>query len=480
MADFTPVSQQLNTGDVFGTLNNVLGLQQKRQSLVQQAQQIETGKYLQSTAKAESEQATLSNEALQRTQSALIKKANSGGYVDANGNFDGVAASNDALSIGGIYAAPHANQLVSNAHEVTQNKQAMQTLNADQQKQLSTRLQALANTKVDATGKSTLTNTDIINELDAIADTNPQLRRMAISTAAHLPQNATSEQLQDMLMKYGESVMTPGEAVGAGLPEGTTNAASQIVNRNKMRGAIAMPPGTTPQVNPPSSTVAGATAANVGGVASDVDTYNKVRDAGTAAQRVSGLANQVTNLAQTVDTGWGTKGMATIWQTAANLTGLNSADIDKDSTRRQILSKLTAQLKAEAESAAPSDTARRAIDEAFPSPDKFGSGAVAEAARYVKSGADLSAERLRNAEAFRKINGNNVTGLSTRDSAFMNHADPYAHQYNNTPDAEKAKFLAAHYTKANGEKDVAGVKKLVEDANALKHSKASNDALLSE
>jgi hypothetical protein len=41
MPDFTPVSQQLNTGDVFGTLNNVLGLQQKRQALLVQGQELE-------------------------------------------------------------------------------------------------------------------------------------------------------------------------------------------------------------------------------------------------------------------------------------------------------------------------------------------------------------------------------------------------------------------------------------------------------
>jgi hypothetical protein len=41
MADFTPVSQQLNTGDVFGTLNNVLGLQQKKQALQIQGQELQ-------------------------------------------------------------------------------------------------------------------------------------------------------------------------------------------------------------------------------------------------------------------------------------------------------------------------------------------------------------------------------------------------------------------------------------------------------
>jgi hypothetical protein len=445
MADIgsvTPLGQMAQPPNALGTLNDIVGLQQKRQGLVQQAQNIQTGKYLQATAKAESEQATLSNEAMQRTQSAMVQKAQSGGYTDPDGNFDGVAASNDALRLGGVYVADKANLLVSNAHEITNNKRDLQSLNADQQKQLGTRLQALANTKVDATGKSTLTQTDVINELYAMAQQNPQLTRMAISTAAHIPANSSSEDLKDLVNKYGQSVMTPGEAASISLPGQATNAASQLVNRGAYRGNVALPPGGggNGNVNPTSSEVAEETQRTSKGALNDEDLYNNItRTAGNVGE-IRGQVQEINALANEIKSGNFAEKYGRKWAEIQQWAGAEPGPMDQ-TTRRMILSKYIEQLaiKQEIAGGATTDAAQAHVRAALPNLTTMSPEAIKQATEYIGGQNDANEARAQLAISHRQNHGGNSNGLRAVDTAFQKVNDPRIHVYEGLPAGDARK-----------------------------------------
>lgn len=220
MPEMTPMGNQVIPPDPqkgIGLMSSILGVQQQRQNL-------QTGQIQQATAQAESTQKQQQSNELQAAQTLAKNGTQSGAYTNPDGSFNRQRMADDISKVAPTYGQSISNQLLSGANEVVNNKRALQGLNQDQQTQFSGVLTSLA-TKKD------LTNTDIIDAFSDAADINPspEFRRMLMSGLTHIPANASSQQLQQLIqqvssMTSGQQQQTPSSIdTGAAVQPGTTN-----------------------------------------------------------------------------------------------------------------------------------------------------------------------------------------------------------------------------------------------------------------
>jgi hypothetical protein len=332
---------------------------------------------------------------------------------------------------------------------------------------------------------------DINNALDEYGRRNPDAipaihyASNLIDSGLHTVQNQTA---RDSYLGTIVQHLQPADVTAAQQAiRPTTNAAGQVIGARSVGGGtgIELSPATeattvgggSPRasLNPTTASVARQTTAATGESGGDVDTYNTIKAEGSNAAAVRGLAGQVVNMAQDVDTGVMTGTTAKVWAGMAQRFGYKPTDIDDPGVRRAILDKIAAQLRSQSLTNAHSPEARDAIQGAFPDPTTMPAGAVAEAARYVDGTAAMQSERLKNAEQFRKTNGGSVVGLNQVDSKFKLNADPYAFHYAELPPgAQRQQFLKQHFTHADGTVDTAGMQRLLQNVNGIKHLKAQN------
>jgi hypothetical protein len=190
MPEMTPVAQNVIPPDPakgISTLSGILGIQQQQQQLRAQT--------------AEATQAEQRNSEMQKAQALVFKGTEGGAYDDGKGGLDRQKLANDILKVAPTYGQPIIGNLLSQANEVVSNRQALQSLNDAQRKQVGEGLQALA-TKPD------LSNTDLIDWADRQLETNPDpaFRRLVISTLTHLPHSGDSKQLQGMVGQFASQV----------------------------------------------------------------------------------------------------------------------------------------------------------------------------------------------------------------------------------------------------------------------------------
>lgn len=172
--------------NAIATLQGMLGVRQQQQGL--QLQQEEIG-----VMGAEQQQAQQKNQELQKAQSVLMS-VNNGAYRKPDGSLDRQSLANDLTAIG-PYATSQGTELLSQANEMVQNKQAYQNLSEAQQKQLSRATQTLAQ-------KPNLSNSDVIDTFTELSEQNPQSTRMLMSMLTHLPNKATPQQLKQLMAQW--------------------------------------------------------------------------------------------------------------------------------------------------------------------------------------------------------------------------------------------------------------------------------------
>lgn len=187
MPDSIPaVGAEIRPPNPIQTFSNVLGLRQQQLAIQQAQANVQS-------AQAGAAQAQQQNQELQQAQS-LATAAKNGAYRNQDGSLNTQKLSEDVQNIG-PYAANYANQIVSRANEMVANQTAINSLNTNEQQQLSDVFLSLA-------GDKNLTHSEIIDSLNAAVERNPQFARIALSWASGIPPNANSAQLQQLMKQF--------------------------------------------------------------------------------------------------------------------------------------------------------------------------------------------------------------------------------------------------------------------------------------
>jgi hypothetical protein len=446
----TPVGNTVNPGGQgLSSLSDILGIQQKRIALQQQAQALQTGAYTQQSAQANAQQAQQQNTELQQAASTVRQGAQNGKYSKPDGSFDRVAAANDISQIG-PYAQANANQLLSGANELVQNKETTLKLTNEQRSTIGSTLQSLA-------GDQNVDNTKIINAVGALRDqfhSDPDLNRLLDSTLMHMPQNANSQTLQQSLGNMAASLT--GQSP---IKEGT-NAAGQNQVVSTMTGARSAPQlnGTT---NPGSPQVAQATAANVsragGSGNADIDASNNVSASLRDARTNIDLTKRIDQLADVVDPG------ALPAKVSHALGALGLQDVNQARTELQ---KDLGRLRSSASSRAQSDSRANEILSGLPT-DQTPTQTIHQAMDVTRGSArqDLALGALQ-AKTRQQTSGQ-MTGFQGDYSHAVSSASPLMHEYLSLSPADQVGFFKRNFQNATQAKafraQAESVKKLSPD-----------------
>lgn len=189
MPTMTPVATEIqppNMANGLGMFSKVLGLQQQELGIGIQRQEL-------AAQTANTQQTQERNQELQQAQQ-LALSVKGGAYRNPDGSLNRLKLADD-LSALGPYAQSMASSYLSQANEMVANEQAHQNLSASQQQQLSATFGSLAS-------KPGVSKSDVIDAVNALVQENPQEGRMALSMMAHLPQNASSQQLQGLMRQW--------------------------------------------------------------------------------------------------------------------------------------------------------------------------------------------------------------------------------------------------------------------------------------
>ncbi|HUD10942.1 MAG TPA: hypothetical protein VMS08_00905 [Candidatus Saccharimonadia bacterium] len=247
--------------------------------------------------------------------------------------------------------------------------------------------------------------------------------------------------------------LDPNQAGVAGMGSGAPTYAGP------MRPGVKLPPQAVPAaassgppglgVNPTSTQVAQQTTSATAGASNDETAYSQIQQAGSKSKQISSMADDVANLAKSVQTGALSAGAASKWATTLQSLGISNVGADTWEAKRQLLGKMAAQLRIQANVAngANTDAARADVEAAYPNPDTMSPGAVQEAAHYVKGLAQVNQARLNNADKFRAANNGSSLGVRAVDNQFTQNADPRAFVYNSLqPGVERQNFLKSHFS----------------------------------
>ena len=178
--------------NVLDTLKGVLGLQQQRQGLQIQQQELQG-------LTAESKQKQQQNQQLTAAQSVL-QQVRTGQFRNSDGSLDRVGLA-DALTQIGPYAQSAATSVLGQANAIVQNKTALQNLSAAQQKQL-----AAATQELRQEGPNLNWDT-VAQRFGTLAIQNPQMAPMLMRMLAYGKQTPNTSalegpQLQDLMQKW--------------------------------------------------------------------------------------------------------------------------------------------------------------------------------------------------------------------------------------------------------------------------------------
>lgn len=443
MPDMTPVGNTIippNPQTGIQTMSGILGLKQQQQAL-------ETGQFTQQTAQADAQQAQQKNAELQKAQSLALQGAKSGRYTKGDGTFDRQKMAEDISTVAPTYGQGVAGQLLSQANEVVANQQAHQNLTVSQKKEMGDTFASLA-------ADSSVDNSKFIDAVEKLRQAHsgdPNFSRLLTSMTTHYPGTASPQAQQQLLGQWssaanGQSQVQPTQV--------DTGPSIQGATQNRFTGALTpsgpkVTKGLSPTDQPAyKRQVAAASTEGGAGASNDEALYNDIVQKGTKAAQIKSLSQDIQALSKEVQTGQYSKALADKWSALKQTFGVRPDD-DSFETRRQILSKMAAQLKIQSEAGASTDSERAGINAALPDPEHMNPAAVSQAARYVGAQSDVNAARAELANKHRQINGGQSSGLRGADSQFMQNADPRAFEYQSIPPGTaRQAYLKQHFTNA--------------------------------
>jgi hypothetical protein len=436
MADFpAPVANTIQPPDQskgIATLSGMLGLQQQRQAL-------QTGQYQQATAQAESEQAQQKNAEMQKAQAIAIHGAQSGKYTLPDGSLDRQKMADDINLVAPTYGQGIQTSLLSNANEILQNRQALQSLNDSQRKQVADGLGTLAQ-------KPDLSNSDVIDWADRQLETNtdPAFRRMVISTLTHLPQNANSQQLRGLVGQFaaqtgGGGVQTPStiDTGGQIIPGATNRFTGEFTPApvSQSQGQTQSIPKTLSPTDQPDyrAKVARDTNLATGGATIDTRRADAVSAQAESSQGQIALTKQADRLVDMISSG-------TFPSFTAEVRKQAGSD-DPAVVARYELKKVLGQLKDGATAHAGSDKQLATQLEQFP--DETSPNEVIHSRMDNMRGVyRLSQERKDNLNSYQKAHGN-LGGFQLSDDMVTSSRDPLTAELHSLPKGspERQAFL---------------------------------------
>ncbi len=425
MADYEAVGAQIKPVDpnqAFNSINSILGMQQKRQGLQIQAQQLQ-------------------QEALKTQQQQGVQ------------NFFQTFDPTDHIG-------PDGTTDVNSVHTSDQYKNAGnakplidQTLNQIKQQQLTAKqsLQSLDNDTLGsyARAMNTLQNDDDVKADNAagrkkiddlhqqFASLSPQAARVA---GAFGP--VTQHAKQGDLSKAVGAVGLMGADVigqrGQQNPQDVTNAAQQHLNRAVGTGALSAPPGAAPgsALNPASSTVAGQTARTT--ATADIDTARakQISDSIQPSQAAIGITQRVDDLAEQIKSGKFAKWV----MDKAAAAGVSDPSV----VARQLLEKDLGQVKTAASGSAATDKKMETILSGYPestsAPDT-----IHGAMDYIRGS---FRQNLARGELLNKYQEKrpNLEGFQHADDVLTGHTDPMMHEFHALKsDEERANFFKRNF-----------------------------------
>src|SRR5271154_1712003 len=135
MPDMTPVGTMYPPTNTLQSLSSILSLQQQKQALVKQAQDIQTGQYIQQSAQAVAQQDQQKNSELQAIGQLSKSAYASGRYANPDGTFNNGKFADDVSQVG-PYGQQIANEATMRAGEVYKNQQTYFNLEKSKQEQI--------------------------------------------------------------------------------------------------------------------------------------------------------------------------------------------------------------------------------------------------------------------------------------------------------------------------------------------------------
>lgn len=445
MPDMTPVATMIKPPDPnqgINTLTGILGLQQARQNL-------ETGQYNQQTAQANAQMTQ--QDAQQRSAGAkFFKEFDLSKHHSDDGTLDlDSALTSPEFRATGDAAPEIAKNLISFKNAQLTAKQSLAGLNGTLRDQFSSQVAGLAQDPDVKQGNQTGRG-KVLDAIDQFGQVGgPDAQRVA-AIYGQVLQNTPPAKMSQAL----QNLQLQAKSAGEQLPQtATRDTGAETVSGSVAPGSGAFTPAGSPikKTLAPSEQLPYVRARGAAGVEgsqgaqNDESLYNNIVQSGTKAAQIKSLSEDVRNLSREVQTGQYSKAFADKWSALAQTFGYSPGD-NSSTTRRQILSKMAAQLKLQSEAGAPTDSARAGIEAAMPDPEHMDPAAVGQAARYVGAQSDVNAARAQFANRHRQVNGGASTGLRDADSSFMKDADPRIFEAQNVPAGpERQAYYKEHF-----------------------------------
>lgn len=439
-----PVGAMIKPPDPSQSINSISGIL----GLKQQRQDLQTGQYKQQSAQATA-QVNQQDAAQRQAAGAFFKNFDIAKHHGDDGTLDlDSALTSPEFKATGDSAPDIAKSLLGIKNAQLTAKQSLSSLNSDLRGQFSSQVAGLAQDPDVKNGNQTGRG-KVLDAIEQFGQTSPDAKRVA-GIYSQVLQNTPPGKMGQAL----QNLQLQARSAGEQLPQATTvDTGSEVVP-----GSVAPGTGAITPAGPPIKKTLGPTeqlpyvrargAAGVEGTqgaSNDEALYNDIVQKGNKAVQLKSLTQDIRNLAGEVQTGQYSKGMADTWSAAKQTFGFKPDD-NSFETKRQILSKMAAQLKTQSEGGASTDSERAGISAALPDPEHMNPAAVGQAARYVGALADTQAARAKFASQHRQVNGGASTGIREADSAFMRNADPKVFEYQNLPPGkERLEYLKQHF-----------------------------------
>lgn len=420
------------------SLSSMLGIQQQRIGIQQAQQNLQTGQAVQERAQAEAQQ---------QTQTATQRQAASQFFqnydISKHVGDDGTLDLNQAMTDPGLRATGDAAPgiIQSLADIKTSQLDAKTKLAALDSGQRQNFYQNIGGLSADADVKAG-NNTGVgkvLDEIDRFGQSGgPQAAAVAatyLPLIKNLQQSGQTTKLGEVLRNFQLQALDAGKQVEMTTPGQISNAANQVVNRNKLTGALALP-SAAPGVNPRSPQIATEAAAGTSratGVASqDIDKATEVANLQQPSSAAIPLTHQIDNLSHEISSGH----LAKMLSETGNYLGFS--DINQ---ARSQLNKDLGQVKALAIARSGSDARAATILEGYPT-DTTPEQTTHAAMDYIRGTAKQNLARGQ----LLQQQGQNLSGFQRADTNLVGTTNPLQHEYrslNNVQD--QAAFLKRNF-----------------------------------
>jgi hypothetical protein len=457
MADMIPAAasaQPYNPMQGVGMLSSILGIKQ-------QQQQLQTGQYVQQQQQAGAIQAQQSAKELQ-AGAKLMSDPVGNGIIDQDGN-----PTDNAYSI--IKSAMPTTgdekyqQLLKVAQGHVEFKNAAANLSQNEQGYVSSRLAGIV-ADPDAHVSDVESGVDDLNAQFKGTAAEKDIARLTTVIKSAVDDTAKihgMDGVRQVINGFSRGAIGNAGITGSGgvaNPEGTTNAAGQIVNRNQITGALSAPPVAAPAqttqipgapptrtaptgglgVNPTAAQVSAANAQATGGAGIDVQRASDVSGAMQSSAAGIPLTQQADRLVDMISSGRAAEYLAE----KKIAVGANGPE----ATARVELGKILAQIQNNTAAGAGASSVEKLQQLAAANPKaSYPTDAVHAAMDLARGTMRQSQERGQLLGSWQSTHGN-AAGFSTADNALTSAHTPLAAEFNALSDpAAKAAFIKRQF-----------------------------------